>query len=110
LRLYDAGTGDGTLLAHLMLALHRKFPTIPFFVLGKEISLEDIRLSLEKVPDRLVEHPASVVILTNLYYAGSPWLMPKNADRAAALNRLEISLEGSSAHGFGEQLRAMDDQ
>ena len=64
--------GDGTLLAHLMRAMHRRFPTIPFYVVGKEISLEDIRLFLEKMPDRLVEHPASVIIMTNLYYAESP--------------------------------------
>jgi len=109
-RLFDAGMGDGTLLAHLLRAMHRRYPTIPFYVVGKEISLEDIRLSLEKVPDRFVEHPASVIILTNLYYAESPWLMPKNVEKAAALNWIEVSLEGDSAHGFGEQLRAMDEQ
>lgn len=109
-RLFDAGMGDGTLLSHLLRAMHRRYPTIPFYVVGKEISLEDIRLSLEKVPDRLVEHPASVVILTNLYYTESPWLMPKNVEKAAALNWIEVSLEGESAHGFGEQLRALDDK
>ncbi|MDP6993600.1 MAG: hypothetical protein QGF87_04525 [Woeseiaceae bacterium] len=109
-RLFDAGMGDGTLLAHLLRAMHRRYPTIPFYVVGKEISLEDIRLSLEKVPDRFVEHPASVIILTNLYYAESPWLMPKNVEKASALNWIEVSLEGDSAHGFGEQLRALDDQ
>jgi hypothetical protein len=107
-RLFDAGMGDGTLLAHLMRAMHRRYPTIPFYVVAKEISLEDIRLSLEKMPDRFVEHPASVIILTNLYYAESPWLMPKSVEKAAALNWLEVSLEGATAHGFGEQLRAMD--
>ena len=109
-RLFDAGMGDGTLLAHLLRAMHRRYPTIPFYVVGKEISLEDIRLSLEKEPDRFVEHPASVIILTNLYYAESPWLMPKNVEKASALNWIEVSLEGDSAHGFGEQLRALDDQ
>jgi hypothetical protein len=108
-RLFDAGMGDGTLLAHLMRAMHRRYPTIPFYVVAKEISLEDIRLSLEKMPDRFVEHPASVIILTNLYYAESPWLMPKNVAKAAALNWLEVSLEGDTAHGFGEQLRELDD-
>jgi hypothetical protein len=109
-RLFDAGMGDGTLLSHLLRAMHRRYPTIPFYVVGKEISLEDIRLSLEKVPDRFVEHPASVIILTNLYYAESPWLMPKNVEKAAALNWIEVSLEGQSAHGFGEQLRALDEK
>ncbi|MBT5218223.1 MAG: hypothetical protein HOI35_07365 [Woeseia sp.] len=62
------------------------------------------------MPDRFVEHPASVVIMTNLYYAESPWLMPRNVEKAAALNWIEISLEGDSAHGFGEQLRSMDEE
>lgn len=109
-RLFDAGMGDGTLLAHLLRAMHRRYPTIPFYVVGKEISLEDIRLSLEKMPDRFVEHPASVVMLTNLYYTESPWLMPRSPEKAAALNWIEIALEGNTAHGFGEQIRARDDE
>ncbi len=109
-RLFDAGMGDGTLLAHLMRAMHRRFPTIPFYVVVKEISLEDVRLSLEKMPDRFVEHPASVVIFTNLYYAEAPWLMPRDVQSAAALNWIEMPLDGSSAHGFGEQLRSIESE
>ena len=108
LRLYDAGVGDGTVLSHLMRALHRRYPTIPFFIVGKEISLEDVRLTLEKLPDRFIEHPASVIIVTNLYYAESPWLMPNDVNKAAALNWMEVGLQGSSAHEFGEQLRGLD--
>ena len=107
-RLFDAGMGDGTLLAHLLRAMHRRFPTIPFFVVGKEISLEDVRLTLEKVPDRFVEHPASVIIITNLYYAEAPWLMPRNVEKAAAMNWIDVPLSGTSAHGFGEQLRSIE--
>tara|TARA_B100001013_G_scaffold318745_1_gene227248 strand:- start:1061 stop:2497 length:1437 start_codon:yes stop_codon:yes gene_type:complete len=109
LRLFDAGVGDGTALSYLLRATHRKFPTIPFFVVGKEISLEDIRLCLEKLPDRFVEHPASVIVLTNLYYAEAPWLMPSNVVTAAALNWNEVSLHGESAQEYGEQLRDIDD-
>ena len=64
LRIFDAGMGDGTLLSHVMRATHKRFPTVPLYVVGKEISLEDIRMSLEKLPDRFVEHPASVVIFS----------------------------------------------
>ncbi len=108
LRLYDAGVGDGTVLSHLMRAMHRRYPTIPFFIVGKEISLEDVRLTLEKLPDRFIEHPASVIVVTNLYYAESPWLMPNDVNKAAALNWMEVGLQGSSAHEFGEQLRGLD--
>ncbi|VAV98485.1 hypothetical protein MNBD_ALPHA06-769 [hydrothermal vent metagenome] len=108
-RLFDAGMGDGTVLAHLMRAMHRRFPSIPFFIVGKEISLEDVRLSMEKLPDRFVEHPASVVVLTNLNYADAPWLMPRDPARAAQINWQEISLVGTSSFEFGEQLRDLDD-
>ncbi len=108
LRLYDAGVGDGTVLSHLMRAMHRRYPTIPYFIVGKEISLEDVRLTLEKLPDRFIEHPASVIVVTNLYYAESPWLMPNDVNKAAALNWMEVGLQGDSAHEFGEQLRGLD--
>ena len=107
-RLFDAGVGDGTVLSHLLRAMHRRFPTIPFLVVAKEISLEDVRLSLDKLPDRLVEHPSSVIVITNLYYSEAPWLMPRDVTKAAALNWHEISLEGASAHEYGEQLRGID--
>ncbi len=110
LRLFDAGVGDGTVLGHMMRALHRRFPTIPFYIVGKEISLEDVRLTLEKLPDRFIEHPASVIVVTNLYYAEAPWLMPNDVSKAAALNWIEMPLQGDSAHEFGEQLRGIDEQ
>src|SRR5207237_6864813 len=39
-RLFDAGMGDGTVLARVMREMHRRFPTVPFYIVGKEISLE----------------------------------------------------------------------
>jgi len=109
LRMFDAGVGDSTVLSHLMRSMHRRFPTVPFFIVGKEVSLEDVRLTLEKLPDRFIEHPSSVIIVTNLYYAEAPWLMPNDVSKAAALNWLEVPLQGNSAEEFGEQLRGLDD-
>jgi len=51
-RVFDAGMGDGTVLTRVMREMHRRFPTRPFYFVGKEISLEDVRLSLDKMPDR----------------------------------------------------------
>ena len=109
LRLFDAGMGDGTVLSHLLRATHQRYPTLPFYVVGKEISLEDIRLSLEKLPDRLVEHPASVFVFTNLHYREAPWLMPLDINKASALNWKTVELDGTSAFEFGRQLEAIDD-
>ena len=108
LRLFDAGMGDGTVLSHVMRAMHQRYPTMPFLVVGKEISIEDVRLTLEKLPDRFMEHPASCIVITNLYYAEAPWLRPRSVKSAAALNWREVALEGDSSYSFGEQLAALD--
>jgi len=109
LRVFDAGMGDGTVMSNLLRAMHQRYPTLPFYVVGKEISLEDIRLSLQKLPDRFIEHPATVVVFTNLHYAEAPWLMPRDVNKAAALNWREVELDGTSAYEYDQQLRSMDE-
>ena len=67
-RVFEAGVGDGTVLARVMRAMHQRYPTMPFYIVGKEISLEDVRLALDRMPDRFFEHPSTVLVMTNLYY------------------------------------------
>src|SRR5262245_27060581 len=98
LRVFDAGTGDGTVLARTMRGMHARFPTMPFYIVGKEISLEDVRLVLEKMPDRLFEHPATVLVMTNMSYAEAPWLKPNSVNAATSLVWHELSLTGNTAH------------
>ena len=62
--------GDATVLTRLMRSVHRFFPTVPLLAVAKEISLEDVRLGLEKMPDRFYEHPHTVLVVTNLTYVG----------------------------------------
>ncbi len=107
LRVFDAGVGDGTVLARVMRAMHARFPTMPFYVVGKEISLEDVRLALEKMPDRLFEHPATVLIMTNMYYSEAPWLTPNSVTAATSLVWNEVNLLGNTAHEFEEQITAL---
>jgi hypothetical protein len=109
LRLFDAGVGDGNVLAHLMRAMHQQFPTIPSYVVGKEISLEDVRLTLDKMPDRFVEHPQSVVVVTNLHYGEAPALKPNTTEKQENLVMEYVELDGDDSYSFGEQLRGMDD-
>src|ERR1700755_2024105 len=40
LRIFDAGVGDGTVLSRVMRAVHARFPTMPLYVVAKEISYE----------------------------------------------------------------------
>lgn len=107
LRVFDAGVGDGTVLTRTMRHMHQRLPTVPFYVVGKEISLEDVRLTLEKMSDRFFEHPATVVVLTNLHYSEAPYLMPRSIASAAAINWREIPLKGNSSHEFDEQIQEM---
>jgi hypothetical protein len=106
-RLFDAGVGDGTVLTRVMRAMHHRFPTMPFHIVGKEISLEDVRLTLEKMPDRFFEHPATVLIMTNMYYAEAPWLTPRSVTAATSLVWHEVALAGGTAHDFEEQITAL---
>jgi len=107
IRLFDAGMGDGTVLAGLMRSVHRQFPIVPMLVVAKEISLEDVRLGLEKLPDRLFEHPGTVFVVTNLTYAEAPRLMSRDLQAAASLNWQEVRLSGSSSHEYAEQIEEL---
>src|SRR5579871_119479 len=103
-RIFDAGIGDGTVLARVMREMHRRLPTFPFYIVGKEISLEDVRLTLEKMPDRFFEHPSTVLVLTNLFYSEAPWLLPKSVTAASSMVWHEVALSGNTAHEFEQQI------
>ena len=106
--MFDAGVGDGTVLARVMRSMHDRFPTTPFYIVGKEISLEDIRLTLHKMADRFVEHPSTVLVLTNLAYAEAPWLAVKSLSAATSLVWKELAMEGSTAHSFEKQITDLE--
>src|SRR5512136_2634298 len=107
-RVFDAGVGDGTVLSRVMRAMHDRFPTMPFYIVGKEISLEDIRLTLHKMADRFVEHPSSVLVLTNLAYAEAPWLAVKSLSAATSLVWQELAMDGNTAHSFEKQITDLE--
>ena len=69
LKIFDAGMGDGSLLMNVMRQSHQEHPNIPLLVSTKEVSMEDVRLGLEKLPDRFIEHKNTVFIISNLHYA-----------------------------------------
>ncbi len=109
LRVFDAGMGDGTVLTRVMRYLHHRHPTVPFFVVGKEISHEDVRISLQKMADRFYEHPLTVMAVTNMLYTEAPRLYPGSSAKAERLNWLEVPLEGSSAFEFDEQISDLEE-
>ena len=99
--------GDGTVLAGVMREMHHRYSTMPFYISGKEISLEDVRICLSKMSDRLFEHPASVLVFTNLFYSEAPWLKPKSMASSNSMVWKEVALQGGSSHEFAEQLNEL---
>jgi len=101
--MFDAGVADGTVMLRVLRAMHDRFPHMPVSRVGKEISLEDVRLALQKMSDRFCEHPATVLILT---------ISPIR--RALARGQIaqcclqpgvrEAPLTGASAHQFEQQI------
>ena len=98
--------GDATVLSRMMRTTHQLFPTVPLLAVAKEISLEDVRLGLEKMPDRFYEHGNTVLVITNLSYANAPALaLP---DARGEVNWQVVKLEGSSSNEFGDQIEALE--
>ena len=108
LKIFDAGLGDGTLLMNVLRSCHRKFPTIPFLVVGKEISLEDVRLTVEKLSDRFIEHPNMVFVLTNLHYNEATKFKSQNLKKQKKIFWKNIRLSGNSSYQFNQQLNNFD--
>src|SRR5580698_5299416 len=107
-RVFDAGVGDGSVLTRVMRAAHDRFPHMPFYVVGKEISLEDVRLTMQKMSDRFFEHPSTVLVLTNLAYADAPSLAVKSLNAASSLVWHELPMIGNSAHQFEQQIMDLE--
>ena len=108
-RVFDAGVGDGTVLSRVMRSMHDRFPTMPFYIVGKEISLEDIRLTLQKMADRFVEHPSTRARPDQPCLRRSAVAVGEvaSAPRPAWSGR-KCALDGNTAHAFEEQITALE--
>jgi hypothetical protein len=107
LHVLDAGMGDATVLTELLRRLHRAFPFVPWLIVGKEISIEDVRISLDKLADRFLEHPEMVFVVTNMSYREAPHLTPRNEEARAEMTWTTVPLEGSTAFDFARQIRGL---
>ena len=108
LKVFDAGMGDGSLLMSIMRQCHQKMPHIPMLISTKEISLEDVRLGLEKLPDRFVEHKNTVFVISNLNYVESTSLRSNNKMKQKKMNWKIVKLKGNSSLDFSDQLRKLN--
>jgi hypothetical protein len=104
LRIFDAGTGNGEVLSRVLREAHHRMPTVPLVAVGKEISIEDARMCLDRMADRLAEHPQTVFVLTNLFYPEAPHLQPAKPERVAELNWNEVALDGTTGHELSHEI------
>ena len=109
IKVFDAGVGNGMVLSRVLQDMHCRYPTVPFLVVGKEISMEDTRLTLDELPDRFAEHPQTVFVISNLYYADAPGLVPRRTDHQEDLQWWDVPLEGDTAHDFSKQIGGLDE-
>ncbi len=108
LKIFDAGLGDGSLLISTLRSCHKEFPTIPFLVFAKEISMEDVRIGIEKLPNIFVEHPNTIFVVTNLHYSEAANLESKNKTKQSNINWDIVSLKGNTSYEFFSQLNKLD--
>lgn len=104
LRIFQTGSGEGTLLNLVLRHLHLRWPNVPLFVVVKENSAEFVRMAVRTLADRFREHPALVMVITNARYTEASCIDPHPGDGPEALHWREVALQGSSAFGFAAQL------
>jgi hypothetical protein len=102
IHVFDAGMGDASVLTEVMRRMHRVFPRIPWTVVGKEISVEDVRQALVRLPDRFLEHPETVFVVTNMRFGEAARLWPRHRE---ALVWRDIPLTGDTTYQFAAQIR-----
>jgi hypothetical protein len=102
-KIFDAGTGDGTIISTLLSAVHDKFPQDPIIVVGKEISIDDINALLSYLGYRFYEHKNLVFCITNVSYQD---IYNQNFDNCKFLKK---ELIGNSSFNFNQQLMGMSD-
>ena len=102
-KIFDAGTGDGTIISTLLSAVHDKFPQDPIIVVGKEISIDDINALLSYLGYRFYEHKNLVFCITNVSYQD---IYNQNFDNCKFLKK---ELIGNSSFSFNQQLMGMND-
>jgi hypothetical protein len=108
MRMFDAGTGNGVVLANVLRHLHKVMPTVPMVVVGKEFSMEDARLTLSTFAGRFAEHPETVFVLTNMAYSEAPGLFPRSSEGQADLQWWDVPLDGTTGYEFGTQISELE--
>ena len=104
LRVLDAGTGDGTINANIIKGFHRYHPYTSLLITGKEISYEDLKNTLEKMPDRFVEHPNLMITMTNVKFSELGLVECGTKINDKKIKELNLILKSDNSFDFNSQI------
>ena len=104
IRILDAGTGDGTINSNIIKSFHRYHPYTSLLITGKEISYEDLKNTLEKMPDRFAEHPNLLVTMTNVKFSELGLVETANKIKNKKIKELNLILDSDNSFDFNTQI------
>ena len=104
LRILDAGTGDGTIYSNIIKSFHRYHPYASLLITGKEISYEDLKNTLEKMPDRFVEHPNLLITMTNVKFSELGLIESSNKIKDKKIKEFNLILKSNNSFDFNSQI------
>jgi len=104
LRVLDAGTGDGTICSNIIKSFHRYHPYTSLLLTGKEVSYEDLKNTLEKMPDRFVEHPNLLVTMSNVKFSELGMIESSNKIKDKRIKKFNLVLKSDNSFDFNSQI------
>ena len=104
LRILDAGTGDGTIYSNIIKSFHRYHPYASLLMTGKEISYEDLKNTLEKMPDRFVEHPNLLITMTNVKFSELGLVESSSKIKDKKIKEFNLVLKSNNSFDFNSQI------
>ena len=104
LRILDAGTGDGTIKSNIIKSFHRYHPYTSLLITGKEISYEDLKNTLEKMPDRFVEHPNLLITMTNVKFSELGLIESSKKIKNKKIKEFNLILKSDNSFDFNDQI------
>ena len=104
IRILDAGTGDGTIFSNIIKSFHKYHPYTSLLIAGKEISYEDLKNTLEKVPDRFVEHPNLLITMTNVKFSELGLIECSNTIQDKKVKEFNLILKSNNSFDFNSQI------
>ena len=104
LRILDAGTGDGTIFSNIVKSFHRYHPYTSLLISGKEVSYEDLKNTLEKMPDRFVEHPNLLITMSNVKFSELGSIESSNKIKDKKVKKFNLILKSDNSFDFNSQI------